>query len=132
MGMSHGQSQFRARAPQTHVIRRCAVDNLRLAGYSSCVHTCGCPVLVLELSRAITGAANVATFPRHLMVEYGVPASEAYTVIARSQAVRGWGTAWHGNEARRDRMSHINTIYTHVCIYMENRNWGVMVNCEHV
>ena len=59
---------------------------------------CGCPVLVL--SRVITGAASVATFPRHLMVEYGVPAGEASTVVARSQAVRGWGTAG-------DRMSHI-------------------------
>jgi len=28
------------------------------------------------------------------MVEYGVPAGEASTVVARSQAVRGWGTAW--------------------------------------
>ena len=34
------------------------------------------------------------------MVEYGVPASKASTVVARSQAVRGWGTAG-------DRMSHI-------------------------
>ena len=28
------------------------------------------------------------------MVEYGVPAGKASTVVARSQAVRGWGTAW--------------------------------------
>ena len=27
------------------------------------------------------------------MVEYGVPAGKASTVVARSQAVRGWGTA---------------------------------------
>ena len=57
---------------------------------------CGCPVLVLI--RVITGAASVATFPRQ--VEYGVPAGKASTVVARSQAVRGWGTAG-------DRMSHI-------------------------
>ena len=41
----------------------------------------------------MTGAASVAMFPRHLMVEYGVPAGEVSTVVARSQAVRGWGTA---------------------------------------
>ena len=34
------------------------------------------------------------------MVGYGVPAGEASTVVARFQAVRGWGTAG-------DRMSHI-------------------------
>jgi len=65
------------RAPQTHVIRRCAVDDLRPAG-----------------RLAITGAASVPTFPRHLMMEYGVPAGEASTAVARSQAVRGWGTAY--------------------------------------
>ena len=37
------------------------------------------------------GAASVATFPRYLMVEYGVPVGEASTVVACSQAVRGWG-----------------------------------------
>ena len=36
----------------------------------------------LVLSRVITGAAGVATFPRQ--VEYGVPAGEASTVVARS------------------------------------------------
>ena len=30
------------------------------------------------------------------MVEYGVPAGEVSTVVARSQAVRGWGTASPG------------------------------------
>ncbi len=68
------------RAPQTHVIRRCAVDNLRPASY-------------IRMATAITGAASVATFPRHLMVEYGIPAGEASTVVARSQAIREWGTA---------------------------------------
>ena len=38
-------------------------------------------------------AASVATFPRHLMVEYGVLAGEASTIVVHSQAVRGWGTA---------------------------------------
>ena len=75
--------------PQTHVIRCCAVDNLWPASYSS--YTCGCPILVL--SRAITGGASVATSPRHAMLEYGIPASKASTVVARSQAVRGRGTA---------------------------------------
>ena len=50
---------------------------------------CGCPDLVL--SRAVTGAASVAMFPRHLMVENGVPAGEVSTAVAHSQAVRGWG-----------------------------------------
>ena len=59
---------------------------------------CGCPVLVL--SRAITDAVSVATFPRYLMVEYGVPAGEAFTVVAHSQAV--------GGGARCDCMSHIS------------------------
>ena len=74
------------RAPQTHVIRRCAVPNLRPASYNSFIH-------VAALGRAITGAASLATFPRHLMVEYGVPAGEVSTVVVRSQVVRGWDTA---------------------------------------
>ena len=78
-------------APQTHVIRRCAVHNLRPA---SCSSFCGESLATRDYpSRAITGAASVATFPRHLMVEYGVPAGEVSNLIARSQAVRGWGTA---------------------------------------
>ena len=74
------------RTPQTHVIRCCAIDDLRLASYCSYI-PCGCCVL----SRAITGAASVATFPRNLMVEYGVPVGEVCTAVAHSQAVRGWG-----------------------------------------
>ena len=83
------------RAPQTHVIRRCAVHNLRPASYSSSYVWLPCS------SSIITGAASVATFPRHLMVEYGVPAGEASTVVARSQAVRGWGTIGNRMSYRR-------------------------------
>ena len=36
------------------------------------------------------------------MVEHGVPASEASTVVVRSQAVKGVAGAWHGH------MSHIS------------------------
>ena len=32
------------------------------------------------------------------MVEYGVPAGKASTTVARSQAVRGWGSACHGRQ----------------------------------
>ena len=38
-------------------------------------------------------SASVATFPKHLTMEYGVLTGEASTAVARSQAVRGWGTA---------------------------------------
>ena len=75
------------RTPQTHVIRHCAVDDLRSASYSSYIH------MYAWLPCSITGAASVATFPRHLVVDYGVPAGEASTAAAHSQAVRGWGTA---------------------------------------
>ena len=71
------------RAPQTHVIRRCAAADLRPASYIRVVPCAGL---------SPSGAASVATFPRHLMVEYGVPAGEASTAVARSQAVWGWGT----------------------------------------
>jgi len=94
MGMSCGHVAAKVtfvRAPKTHVIRLCAVDDLRPASYSS-----GCPVL----SKAITGAASVAAFPRHLMAyEYGATAGEASTVVACVPKLLGGG-------ARRDRVSH--------------------------
>ena len=45
------------------------------------------------LSGAITGAASVATFPRHVAAEHGAPAGEPFTAVSRSQAVRGWPRA---------------------------------------
>ena len=96
------------RALQTRIIWHCTIDDLRLASY---IHVVPC------WSRAITvrcsECSNVPSrhwalrvfqegmlsrqewmLSRHLMVKYGIPASEASTAVARSQAVRGWGTAW--------------------------------------
>ena len=87
------------RAPQTHVIRRCAVHNLRPAGRLATVATyMWLPCSSSKQGYHDTDAASIATFPRHLMVEYGVPAGdyEVSTVVARSQAVprgTGWSTA---------------------------------------
>ena len=68
--------------PQTHVIMRCAIDDLStIYMWLSCSF----------LSRAITGAASVTTFPRHVTVEYGTLASKALTTVARFQAVTGVG-----------------------------------------
>ena len=68
---------------ETHVIMRCAFDDFRPA--SSSYLPC------FFLNKAITGAASIATFPKHLTAEYGAPAREVFTAVACSQAVRGVG-----------------------------------------
>ena len=60
------------RALQTHVITHCTIDDFQPIS-QLLTTSCGCRAFSF-LSGANTGAASVATFPRHVTAEYGTPA----------------------------------------------------------
>ena len=81
----HSQSNCRVRPANSRIM--CWAVDVQQA-IASCLH------IHVAAFFAITGA-TAATFLRHLTVEYGPPAGEAFIAVARSHAFGRWGTVYH-------------------------------------